>query len=296
MKGIPLFLMKKKLLCGLLYVAVGYLALVLIYFLYLEFAGSRLASAESFLREKPMMLEMPAVSSASAVKNYASVQWEAMPNAPKVDQKYEKIASLVASSQQFDPDEQRTRATVKEHNALIQEEAINSDNGRRFLRLTIGVPPDHFDAIVAALKKIGVTDNFQVTKTDKTNDYLELRAKRTTLEKTRDGFIELKKQGGKIDELIKLEQETLSLEGKIQEFGVQLGQFDKVNEFCTVRFTFTENKPAGNGVNHVGNFLESMQWASTIYLAWLGIAFAGLLCVVLLLVLMEKSKLFRSEP
>ena len=42
----------------------------------------------------------------------------------------------------------------------------------------------------------------------------------------------------------------------------------------------------------LGYLLESMSWASNLYLLWLGIAFVGLSCVVLILLIIEKSKIF----
>jgi len=284
--------MKKKLLVGLLFIALGYLVLVALHFLYLELGGGY---AEYEMQKQVMR---PDIDFSAGVKNYASLTVN-LPEAPgiqTVEQKYEKIASLQSTTTQFDADEQKTRAAVKAHEALIQEEITNSDNNRRWLRLVIGVPPGHFDDIIADLKKIGKVDTYQVTKTDKTNDYLELKAKRTTLEKTRDALVDLKKQGGKIDELVKLEQEILDVEGKIQELGVQLGQFDKVNEFCTVRFSLSEKGDVTARSPHFGYFIQSLEWASTVYLVLLGVVFVGLLSVTLVLVIMEKAKIFRPGP
>jgi len=149
---------------------------------------------------------------------------------------------------------------------------------------------------VAALKLLGKTNDFDITKTDKTNDFLQLKAKRTSLEKARDSMMTLKlSQGGAIDEKVKLEREILSLEEQIQGLGVQLGQFDKVNEFCTVRMSLNEVEPIITRTPHLGYLLLSMQWASTVYLALMGCFFVGILCIFFILVIAEKSKLFRIE-
>jgi hypothetical protein len=242
-----------------------------------------------------VQMELPVMTKSSSVRNYASVKFKVAQQEAAVEQKYEKIASVSATTEKYDEDQQRARDAIKTHNALIQEEAVNNYNRRNVLNLTIGVPPGEFDAIVADLKLIGKIQDFQITKTDKTNDFLELKAKRATLEKTRDSLIGLKAQGGKIEELVKLEQEVLSLEDKIQSFGVQLGQFDKVNEFCTVRFTLAETKAEIVRSPHLGYLIESLHWASTVYLAWLGIACVGLIAVILLLIIIEKSKIFHPE-
>jgi hypothetical protein len=296
--------MKKKLFKGLFYVLLGYLALVALRFIYLELGGSddhsgALGSGyDDKMKESVVQMAMPQLE--SSVRNYASVNFE-MPakrreaGRESIEQKYEKVASLSTATEKYDEDQQKARAVIKAHNALIQEEAVNNYGELNRLSLIVGIPPGEFDATVADLKLIGKVQDFQITKTDKTNDFLQLRAKRLSLEKTRDSLIALKAQGGKIDELVKLEQEILSLEGRIQEFGVQLGQFDKVNEFCTVRFSLTESKPEVVRSPHFGYLIVSIEWASGIYLLWLGIACVGLVTIVLLLIIVEKSKLFRAE-
>jgi hypothetical protein len=297
--------MKKKLLKGLSWLLLGYLALVALRFLYLEVGhirGEDLTFESRFRYEDTMMKEKMAqervvqMAMPSVVRNYASVKFRGAQEEVSAEQKYEKIGSLSAMTAKYEEDQKKAREVIKAHNALIQEESVNNDGELSRLYLTIGVPPGEFETTVDDLKRIGKLQNFEITKTDKTNDFLQLKTKRASLEKTRDALSVLKAQGGKIEELVKLEQEILSLEGKIQEFGVQLGQFDKVNEFCTVRFTLVETKPeAAKHTPHFTYLMASIEWASTIYLLWLGIACAGLVATVLLLSIIEKSKLFRTE-
>jgi hypothetical protein len=286
--------MKKKILNGLLLVFVGYLVLVALRFILLELGGP--SRREAAFYEQSIAIQMPALASVSSVRNYATAKYAQVAAPVQTEQKYEKIASLTSSTSQFEADERKARDSVRLHSGLIQEEQSVSTDRRRSLLLTIGVPPDNFDAAVIALKTIGENAGFEVTKTDKTNEYLGLRAKRTSLEKTRDALMGLKGQGGKIEELIKLEQEILNLEEKIQALGVQLGQFDKENEFCTVRFALTEKIPHQGQPVHFGYLLDAMAWASTVYLALLGCTFVGLLCVLLVLGIVEKARLFQPPP
>ncbi len=289
--------MKKKILTGLLLIALGYVLLTAFYFLYLECGGyersfdNRMAYASAPRQE--MSMDLPFASKSAG--NYATLSFKAEASQLVVEQKYEKIASLESHTDKFADTQQQARSVIKQHNALIQEEAASSSNELQRLYLVIGVPPDSFDAIVADLKGIGKVESFNVTKTDKTNDFLELKAKRTTLEKARDALVAMKAQGGKIDELVKLEQEILKIEDQIQGLGVQLGQFDKVNEFCTVRFTLAEIKVGEKRSPHFGYLVSALQWASGIYFMWLGIGSIGLLAVIFILIIIEKSRIFRVD-
>lgn len=286
--------MKKPLFKGLFYILLGYLLLVALHFVYLTLGGEGDVSAREYSTMRSMKLEMPMAQSRSYA-NIATLSFKAGDGAVAVDQKYEKIGTLSSETEDYESDEQKTRTVVKEHNALIQEEAVNSTDSFRQLQLTLGVPPDSFDIIVAALKTVGKAGDFQVTKNDKTNDFLELKVKRATLEKARDSLVSLKSQGGKIDELVKLEQEILKLEDQIQGLGVQLGQFDKVNEFCTVRFNLTETPKEVVHSPHLGYLIKSLQWASVVYLGLLGCTFIGLLGVLLVMIILQKAKTLNSE-
>lgn len=181
-------------------------------------------------------------------KNYAS---EKIKNAPQVQegapspgqtQKYEKIATLRSKSSDFPEDENRLKTTVKSFGAVVQYEQNTGNPGNRSLQLLIGVQPEKFDSFYLELQEIGKILSKTVTKTDKTNEFLQLNAKRISLEKIRNSLVELKSRGGRIDEYIGLENRILEIEEQLQGLGVQLGDYDEENEFCTVRFSLYEGE------------------------------------------------------
>ena len=213
--------------------------------------------------------------------------------AGSIEQKYEKVGEMTSRTTDFDRDEGSARRIVTEQGGVVQtENRVTTAGTHQNLQLVIGVPPGRFDAVVAALAKVGEMLNLEVTKTDKTNEYLDLRAKRSSLEKARDALTAMKGQGGKLEELIQLEREILKVEGEIQALGVQLGQFDKENEFCTVRFQLASVDRGGNGPSDGWLLIEAMEWATPVYLGILAFLFVGLLCVLLSFVIAEKAKIF----
>ncbi len=189
-------------------------------------------------------------------RNYASTRYskseskgkeisDAVSSAPLPqgsEQKFEKIASLKSKTAEFEKDEKNIRAYVKKFNSLIQYEHNEGNPGSRQLHLSIGVPPENFDVMLAELKKTGSIKSIQVTKTDKTNEYRNLNAQKASLEKTRNVLIELQNKDGKIDEYMSLSNRILEIEQQLQELGVSLGDFDTENEFCTVHMTIVEGK------------------------------------------------------
>ena len=192
-----------------------------------------------------------------------------------VDQKFEQVANLAAASTNFEEDETRTRSAVKSLNGLIQFEQRSGLTGRRSLQLAVGIAPENFDALVNDLKAIGRLTNFQIDKTDKTNEYRDLQARKVSLEKSRDSLLALKARDGRIDELVTLENQILALEQQIQALGVSLGDFDAENEFSTVKLTLVEARKAGPGKSLPRKLFDAALWTLQWYTAlWIGVAAA----------------------
>jgi hypothetical protein len=116
----------------------------------------------------------------------------------------------------------------------------------------------------------------EVIKNDKTNAYLQLRAKRATLEKARSGIESLLAAGGSIDERIRAQDKLTSIEERLQELTVSLGEFDTQNELCTVKLMLAEAQtPTPRSWSR--RITDAIEWAAIRY-ALIG---AGFLCLVI---------------
>lgn len=201
-------------------------------------------------------------------KNYASVKQAQQSPGIANSQKYEKIASISQLTQSFDADRKRVETAIADHGGTIQLERASGLAGSRILHLGIGVPPEKFDPFVDAVRAAGRTYQIEIVKNDKTNEYLQLRAKRTTLEKARAALETLKEQGGSTDERVKVQNRLTEIEQQIQDLGVELGDFDNQNELCTVKLTLAER--AGPAPMPLGRrMMLAAEWTS-IRIAGLG--------------------------
>ena len=234
--------------------------------------------------------EMPVAGEQTAsdisVRNYASAkiavkQNDAVAAGPtSFEQKYEKVADIGSTSSRFDDDEKKVRDTISGSQAVIQLERKTGNPGARELYLTVGVKPEKFDAFYDEMLKIGQVLRRSISKTDKTNEFLQLNARRASLEKMRTNLLELRSKGGSIEENIKLQDKILEVENELQTLGVQLGNFDEVNEFCTIRFRLAEGKIRTIPV--VQRIVVAFSWTVKLYIlivfaSFLAIASAGIL-------------------
>lgn len=189
----------------------------------------------------------------------------------QVNQKFEKTANIDCRSKHFERDEKQIRQTILAKNTIIQFQQESGNKGNRELYLQIGVPPQVFDSFVEAITQNQNVTAIRITKKDKTNEYRELNAKRNTLSNTRKALVALKEKGGKIEEYIQLENRIVEIDEKLQALGVQLGNFDTENEFCTVNIALVEGK--AYTISLVQRVKVALEWTIQYYL----MAMAGFL-------------------
>lgn len=280
---------KRRVIKTLLFVAVGFAFLFVFRFVYGYTTGANEAQEEYF---SDFFSELENVK-----RNYASdrYKYDKTPNpgtlqngaSPQVDvdQKYEKTATVKSRSSKFDEDEQNLRAKIKSENAIIQYEQNAGKKGTRELHLLIGIPPQKFDSFYVALLKIGTIGSKEIIKIDKTNEFNALNAKKASLEITRQSLLEIKKQSGRIEEFINLQNRVLEIEQELQSLGVTLGDFDEENEFCTFRFTLLEAR-AIRPISLLHRLKVSFEWAVQYYLLSIAIiALAAVFAFFLLLII-----------
>jgi hypothetical protein len=208
--------------------------------------------------------------------NYATAPKLVGPSGQAIgdSQKYEKIATLTEVTRDYDADRKRVDDLIASQQGIVQFERATGLAGRRTLFLGVGVPPDHFDAFIDAVKAIGANAQVEIIKNDKTNEYLQLRAKRATLEKARAGLEALQSTGGSTDERIHVQSQLTDIEEHIQELGVSLGEFDSQNELCTVKLTLQE-KAGQVSRSWARRIADALEWACIRY-ALLGVGFLSL--------------------
>jgi hypothetical protein len=238
-------------------------------------------------------------------KNYASekVQFQKheskgglpQPNVSATpSQKYEKTASVKTKSSRFEDDAKHIAATTAAFKAIVQYEQALGLKGGRELHLMIGVNPEAFDSFYLVIQKVGVVKSTQITKVDKTNEYRQLNAQKASLLKTLESLNELKSKPGPITDLVALHDKILETEGKLQDLGVELGNFDTENEFCTVRVSLYEGATEKRQISLIHRVRVALEWTIH-YFTYLVFAAVGVLCgAFILLVIVDKLKVINK--
>lgn len=199
------------------------------------------------------------------------------------NQKYEKTAIVRTTTSDFSKDELDVRKKIESYKAMIQYEKALGKKGDRELHLMIGVNPEKFDSFYHEIQGIGVIKSMSITKVDKTNEYRQLNAKKVSLEKTVESLEALKKNPSANTELLPIYDRQLELEDKLQNLGVDLGNFNTENEFCTVKLSLYEGATA-QSISFIHRVKVALQWTIH-YFAYTVIGFTVLSVFVFILLL-----------
>jgi hypothetical protein len=231
-------------------------------------------------------------------KNYASEKIAfkkdvEMQSTAASNQKFEKTASIKTKTSEYEKDEKGIKSKTKAYNAVIQYEQNLGQKGNRQIHLLIGVNPALFDSFYVDIQKIGSVKASEITKVDKTNEYRQLNAKKTSIERTLQSLNELKAKGGQISEFISLNDKILEVEEKLQELGVELGNFDAENEFCTVKLSLYEGSPK-KSISLMQRIKVALEWTIK-YFAVMAVTISIIaFTIFILLLIVDKLKIINA--
>lgn len=209
------------------------------------------------------------------------------------NQKFEKTASIKTKTSEFEKDERLLKSAAKSYNAVIQYEQNLGQKGNRQIHVLIGVSPVLFDSFNIEIQKIGVVKATEITKVDKTNEYRQLNAKKITIENTLQSLNELKSKGGQISDFISLNDKILEVQEKLQELGVELGNFDAENEFCTVRISLYEGATE-KSISMIHRVKVALEWTLKYYTFFIFIILGIALVSFVLLLTVDKLKIINA--
>ncbi|RPJ06762.1 MAG: DUF4349 domain-containing protein, partial [Spirochaetaceae bacterium] len=273
--------MKNKILRGLLFFAIGY---ALLFTGKLVFNLTRSGEGEIFDNSPELF---SALKQMGGQQNYMT-EVRHFNSGMLQEQKFEKTSTITSSTSDFEQDRGSIFRLAGEMKAIIQSENEIGGDLTRDLRLTVGVKPDSFDAFVDVLKKTIQVDYYNIIKTDKTNEYMELINSRKSLLQTRDSLVALKRRSGDIEEFMNLEDKILEVERQIQALGVNLGLFDAEQSLCTVQISLSEKEKTP--IDIIGNVIDAGSWAFFSCAAIIFVLLLAVLAIFLCIVVFEKAR------
>jgi hypothetical protein len=132
-------------------------------------------------------------------------------------------------------------------NAIIEHlkgiDAYVVQHGDTFLKLR--VKADQFNTFLHFLEKRDGFEKKSVYMTDKTEEYIDLKAKLANAEEFKVKYESLVKQAATVDEMLKLEKELERIQEKIEELKGKITFIENQTAYSTVMVYFDEDTMPG---------------------------------------------------
>ena len=184
---------------------------------------------------------------------------------------------------------------VKELNGYIATDYIYNYSDRLENSLTIRVPADKFDLLLASVtENIEKLDRKSINMLDVTEEYIDIEIRIKTKKELQNRYIELLKQAKKVDEILNIEKEIGTLQTEIESVEGRLKYLKDRIIFSTLTVSYYQNTSSEFGF--ISKFLDGIKSGWSVFL-WFVVGLSHLwvfilvsITVIYLIILRRKKK------
>lgn len=144
--------------------------------------------------------------------------------------------------QDFDESRALFLALIEKHKGYITSaEVIGQTGTSRTANWSVRVPVADFQKFVDAASDLGVQESFRTESQDVTEEYVDLEARIKNKRIQEERLNEMMRTAeGKIEELLKLEQEITRVRGEIEQIQGRLNYLSRLTTMATVHVSYRE--------------------------------------------------------
>jgi len=154
----------------------------------------------------------------------------------------------VTSTKEYNND---VRNLLKKYNAYIFKEDNSAAGNRAQTTMVIKVPVGLFDSLIVELVTKDVKPlQKNITSEDITSEIIDTRARLETRKATRDKYLEFLNKAGKIEDVLKIQQEINNIQEDIESAEARLSQLSGQASYSTINLTYFE---PNNGYENYNN-------------------------------------------
>jgi hypothetical protein len=158
---------------------------------------------------------------------------------------------IVSVNMSIEVDEVKKRATeaekiAKEFNGYVFMANISQRRGFENAQITIMVPANNLEGAVAKIEKLGTVENQTQTTDDVTRQFIDLTARLNNYKKEESALADLLSKPGKIEEILKVENELSRVRSEIERMQGELNFLEKQTSFSQIHLNLkAQAAPAG---------------------------------------------------
>ena len=153
-----------------------------------------------------------------------------------------KTGSLSVEVDKYDETETRINDIVKKYNGFIaNSKSSQNSSGNKSGTITVKVPADKYDALIADVSKIGKVMNQNIQSNDVTEEYVDLEARLKTQKELEQRLIKLlNEKASRLSDVIEVEEKLASVRQKIESFEGRMKLLKSQSDLSTLTINVYE--------------------------------------------------------
>lgn len=224
--------------------------------------------------EEMMMSQTEAVEATTEEASYARMAApissdqdaslnDSSPIEEPIEQKVIKNATLKFETSDLEKTRVQIQKAIVENKASIQQENEGKEGYSFYKRITIRVPNQNFEKLVASIGNgVSYFDEKEISSQDVTSEFIDTEARLKTKRTLETRYLELLKKAGKVSEMLEIEKKLSEIREEIESKEGQLKYMQRQVSMSSVHVEFYKTSPSESGVtksfgSKMGNALET---------------------------------------
>ena len=138
---------------------------------------------------------------------------------------------------------------VQEVDGYIESAGIWQRNEHKQGQFSLRVPVEKLGVALPRLEALGRIDRKNMSGKDVTEEYYDVEARRTTLEKQEKRLLELLDKAGTVKEMLEIENELTRIRGEIESRQARLKVLDNLTNLATINLELSTSKTLSTGLS-----------------------------------------------
>lgn len=181
----------------------------------------------------------------------------------EIEQKIIKNATLKFETSDLEKTREQIQKAIVDNKASIQRENEGKESSSIYKRLTIRVPNQNFEKLIASIGKgVSFFDEKEISSQDVTAEFIDTEARLKTKRTLEARYLELLNKAGKVSEMLEIEKKLSEIREEIESKEGQLKYMQRQVSMSSVYVEFYKINPSESGVTQsfgskMGNALET---------------------------------------
>jgi uncharacterized lipoprotein NlpE involved in copper resistance len=201
---------------------------------------------EGFTEYDTMVEEasMPDVQNSKMIAEYPEYTGQSTSTEAQYEQKIIRTANLNIEVEDYFLASQKAEEYAKKYNGYVSDSNAYKDaNSKNTGTITIRVPEQYFDAVMAELTLIGEVQSKNTNGNDVTEQYIDLESRLNNAQAHEERLVNMYKNASNIKEMMQVENELARVRQEVEQYQGRLNYLRNRVDLSTITVTLYEQQP-----------------------------------------------------